>query len=93
MDALYGKYFQNQNKVFLRDHVVVKNILKGDTLKCQELWWNQSTSRFYTDKPVEIYTKDKILFGTGMEADQSFRWYTIKKLTGSVLTADNTLPK
>ena len=93
MDALYGKYFQNQNKVYLRDHVVVKNILKGDTLHCQELWWDQRTAKFYTDKPVQIYTKDKILFGTGMEADQSFRWYTITKLTGSVLSAENTLPK
>lgn len=93
VDALYGKYFQNQSKVFLRDQVVVKNILRGDTLHCKELWWDQSTSKFYTDKPVQIYTKDKILFGTGMEADQSFRWYTIKKLTGSVLTAEHSMPK
>lgn len=89
MDALYGKYLQNQNKVYLRDSVVVKNILKGDTVHCIELWWDQHTEKFYTDKPVRIYTKDKILFGTGMEADQNFRWYTIKKLTGSILTSEN----
>jgi LPS export ABC transporter protein LptC len=93
LDALYGKYFQNQSKVFLRDTVVVKNVLKGDTLHCQELWWDQGTSKFYTDKPVRIYTKDKILFGTGMEADQNFRWYSIRKLTGMVLTSQNALPK
>jgi LPS export ABC transporter protein LptC len=85
MDAKYGKYLQNQNKVFLRDSVVVKNILKGDTLYCKELWWDQATQKFFTDKPVEIYTKEKILFGTGMEADQNFRWYTITHLTGSSL--------
>ncbi len=89
MDALYGKYFQNQSKVYLRDSVIVKNILKGDTVHCLELWWDQHTEKFYTDKPVRIYTKDKILFGTGMEADQNFRWYTIKKLTGSILTSEN----
>lgn len=93
LDALYGKYFQNQDKVFLRDSVVVKNILKGDTVHCQELWWDQHTERFTTDKPVRIYTKDKILFGTGMEADQNFRWYTIRKLTGTVLTEGNNIPK
>jgi LPS export ABC transporter protein LptC len=93
MDALYGKYLQNQNKVYLRDSVVVKNILKGDTVHCLELWWDQHTERFYTDKPVRIYTKDKILFGTGMEADQNFRWYTIKKLTGSILTSENAMNK
>ena len=93
LDALYGKYLQNQDKVYLRDSVVVKNVLKGDTVRCQELWWDQHTERFTTDKPVRIYTKDKILFGTGMEADQNFRWYTIRKLTGTVLTEGNTIPK
>jgi hypothetical protein len=43
MDALYGKYRQYENKVFLKDSVVVKNILKGDTLHCDELWWDQNT--------------------------------------------------
>jgi len=89
MDALYGKYLQNQNKVYLRDSVVVKNILKGDTVHCIELWWDQHTEKFYTDKPVRIYTKDKILFGTGMESDQNFRKYSITKLTGSILTSEN----
>jgi len=93
MDARYGKYFQSLNKVFLRDSVVVKNILKGDTVYCKELWWDQQTQKFYTDKPVQIYTKDKILFGNGMDADQNFRWYTIHELKGSVLTSQNAMPK
>jgi LPS export ABC transporter protein LptC len=92
MDAKYGKYLQNQSKVYLRDSVVVKNILKGDTLHCKYLWWDQNTQKFSTDDSVQIYTKDKILFGTGMEADQNFRWYTIKHLTGSVLTSQNAMP-
>jgi LPS export ABC transporter protein LptC len=92
MDALYGKYFQNQEKVFLKDSVVVKNILRGDTVRCRELWWDQHTGKFYTDKPVRIYQKDKILYGTGMEADQNFRWYTITKLTGTVLTTESGMP-
>ncbi len=91
LDAHYGKYLQNQDKVFLRDSVVVKNLLKKDTVHCRTLWWDQHTERFTTDDPVRIYTPDKILYGTGMEADQNFRWYTIKKMTGIVLT--NGFPK
>src|ERR1700744_3628099 len=62
MDALYGKYLQNQDKVYLRDTVIVKNVLKGDTLHCKYLWWDKRTEQFYTDDSVAIYTKDKILF-------------------------------
>jgi LPS export ABC transporter protein LptC len=91
LDAHYGKYLQNQEKVFLRDSVVVKNILKGDTVHCKTLWWDQHSERFTTDDSVRIYTPDKILYGTGMEADQNFRWYTIKKMTGIVLTKGNEL--
>ena len=93
LDAKYGKYLQNQDKVFLRDSVVVKNILKGDTLRCKTLWWDQHTERFTTDDSVRIYTPDKILYGTGMEADQNFRWYTIMHMTGIVLHSGGDIPK
>jgi LPS export ABC transporter protein LptC len=93
MDAKYGKYLSNQNKVFLRDSVRVKNILRGDTLHCKYLWWDQQTQKFTTEDSVAIYTRDKILFGIGMEADQNFRWYTIKQFKGSILTAQSGMPK
>jgi LPS export ABC transporter protein LptC len=93
LDARYGKYFSSQDKVFLRDSVVVKNLQKRDTLRCKQLWWDQHTEKFYTDDSVRIYTPDKILYGTGMEADQNFRWYTITKLTGIVLSSGSGIPK
>jgi LPS export ABC transporter protein LptC len=93
LDARYGKYLPNQDKVFLRDSVVVKNILKGDTLHCKYLWWDQHTQRFSTEDSVQINEKDKILHGTGMEADQNFRWHTIKHMTGIIMTSGNNLPK
>jgi LPS export ABC transporter protein LptC len=93
LDALYGKYREFEHKVFLKDSVVVKNILKGDTLHCDELWWDQNTQKFYTDKKVRINTKDKIIFGSGLEAAQNFSWYVINQISGTILTSGNELPK
>jgi LPS export ABC transporter protein LptC len=93
LDARYGKWLSAQNKVYLRDSVVVRNVLKGDTIHCQDLWWDQHTARFSTDKPVRIYTKDKTIFGIGMDADQNFRDYNIHKMTGEVWTSGNNIPK
>ncbi len=93
LDARYGKYIQYQSKVFLRDSVVVRNILKGDTLHCDELWWDQNTQKFFTDKAVRINTKDKVIYGRGLEAAQDFSWYVIRQVTGSVLAPENGLPK
>lgn len=84
LNALYGRYRETEQKVFLRDSVTVFNMRK-DTLKCRELWWDQTKQLFYTDKEVEIHQPDKVIYGSGLEADQSFNWYLIKQVTGQVL--------
>lgn len=93
LDAMYGKYREYEHKVFLKDSVISINILKGDTLHCDELWWDQSTQKFYTDKKVRINTKDKVIYGTGLEAASNFSWYVILHPTGALLAPDNGLPK
>ncbi len=93
LDAGYGKYLENQNKVLLKDNVVVVNV-RGDTLQTSELWWDQQQRKFYTDKEVRITQKDKrIVGGKGMEAGQDMSWYIIKRPTGTVLMEDEMMPR
>lgn len=74
LDARYGRYLEGQKKMFLRDSVVVIQQFNQDTLRCQELWWDQNKEIFYTDKPVKITKKDgTVLPGQGLEASQDFR--------------------
>ncbi|MBL7735898.1 MAG: LPS export ABC transporter periplasmic protein LptC [Chitinophagaceae bacterium] len=87
VDAEYARYNESESKVFLRDSVEVVNILKGDTLRTDELWWDQNTQEFYTDKPVRIYQPDKTIYGKGLKAAQNFSWYNIFNITGVVLTS------
>ncbi len=94
MDARYGKRREFDQKVLLRDSVVVKNILKGDTLYCQELWWDEKTEKFYTDKPVRIHKAGgTILYGTGLTAPQDFSGYTIYQITGPFAFPENGMPR
>jgi LPS export ABC transporter protein LptC len=79
MDAHYAKYNETESKVFLRDSVVVINT-KGDTLYCNELYWDRKRTgeEFYTDKPVRIRTPTEILNGDGLDAPQDFNnWHLI----------------
>nr|HNH23042.1 LPS export ABC transporter periplasmic protein LptC [Ferruginibacter sp.] len=91
LDARYGKYLETESKVFLKDSVVVINVL-GDTLYCQELWWdrNRKGSEFYTDKPVRIRRKLQIIDGTGMEARQDFKEWVIRNVTHSYIRVPNS---
>jgi LPS export ABC transporter protein LptC len=93
LDALYGKYFETQSKVFLKDSIVIINVL-GDTLYCNELWWdrNKAGSEFYTDKPVRIRRKMEIIDGVGMEARQDFKEWHIIQSTGVIKVPNSQFP-
>ena len=89
VDALYGKYFETQSKVYLRDSVVVFNV-KGDTLRTPDLWWDQNAKKFYTEKNIRLRTKDKKLYGgKGFEADQDLNNWTIFQPTGIIIIPDS----
>ncbi|MCU0322477.1 MAG: LPS export ABC transporter periplasmic protein LptC, partial [Chitinophagaceae bacterium] len=53
LNCKYGRYLENDNKVYLRDSVVVFN-RTGDTLWTDELLWDQIKQEFYTDKFVRL---------------------------------------
>ncbi|MBL7730683.1 MAG: LPS export ABC transporter periplasmic protein LptC [Chitinophagaceae bacterium] len=93
LDCRYGKYFESLNKVYLRDSVVVINT-KGDTLKCQDLWWDQNTKLFYSDKYAEYRTNDKKIYpGKGLEATQDFSRVTFKEVTGKLKVKEGGFPE
>ena len=95
LDAKYGRYKQNEDKVFLRDSVQVRNILKGDTLRCDELWWDKAKKQFNTDKPSWINKRDgtKIFAKDGLDAAEDFSWYKLHQITGKTAVPENTVPK
>jgi len=93
LSAHYAEYFENESKVFLRDSVVVMNN-KGDTLFCQELYWdrNKPGREFYTDKPVRIRTLTQIIDGDGLDAPQDFKSWHIVNGRGFVRVSEADLP-
>ena len=76
LDSKYGKYFENLGKVYLRDSVVVIT-MKGDTLKSPDLWWDQNTKLFYTDKFATYHGIGKSIYGedNGFLAFRSLSYY------------------
>ena len=89
LDSKYGKYFETMDKVYLRDSVIVITV-KGDTLKCPDLWWDQNARLFYCDKYAEYHAKGKDIFGgKGLEATQDMTTVTFKEPTGVVMISKN----
>jgi LPS export ABC transporter protein LptC len=93
LDAKYAKYRDAQSVVFLKDSVRVLNVL-GDTLYCDELYWNRDRTgtEFYTDKPVRIRRRMQIIDGTGLEARQDFKEWHIIHPAGFVKVPGSEFP-
>lgn len=94
LDARYAKYVELDRKVLLRDSVLVQSIKNGDTLRTQELWWDQDKQEFYTDKPAHVYQRDKIIFAkNGMRAAQNLTSYTFYGSSGPMLVPNSGIPQ
>jgi LPS export ABC transporter protein LptC len=91
-DAGYAKNFQYNGLILLKDSVVVINKSNRDTLRTNELWWDRDKREFRTSKPVQIYQKDKTIFGRGLWALQDFSKYKIDTITGYVLVPREDIP-
>ena len=95
VDARYAKYIEFDRKVLLRDSVVVLSLQNGDTLRTQELWWDQNKQEFYTDKPAHVHQRDKVIPALkGLRASQNLTWYDfygVKK--GQIEVPNETIPE
>ncbi len=92
LDSKYGIYYENLNRVFLRDSVVVVTV-KGDTLMSQQLWWDQNTQRFYTDAPVTFKSSGRRIYGAkGLEATQDLSRITFRETVGQLRVSESGMP-
>lgn len=93
LDSKYGKYFEALNKVYLRDSVVVINV-KGDTLRTPDLWWDQNTKLFFSDKYAIYHGVGKNIYGgKGLVATQDLTSITFNDASGTVQFSDSSYLK
>lgn len=94
LTANYGIGYDNGNgvmeKMEAKGNVIVINE-KGEKLNTEHLIWNAFTKKIYTDDFVKITTKDQVIWGDGMEADQDFSEYQIKNVKGEIDIKDADL--
>lgn len=85
LKAKYAIRYDREKKMIAKNDVVVLNI-NGDTLRTEELTWDETKQRVYSQKFVKITTKSEIIMGDGFESDVSFKNPKIFKIRGIVST-------
>ncbi|WP_461102229.1 LPS export ABC transporter periplasmic protein LptC [Spirosoma koreense] len=79
-----GRYNKAKDLYTVMGHVVVVNKQKQEKLLTPELTWNPVTKKVYTDKQVTVLSEatGEKLYGMGLDANQDFTQYSIRKPTG-----------
>lgn len=91
LTANYGIGYDNNNKMTIMEakgNVIVINE-KGDKLNTEHLIWNAITKKIYTNEFVKITTKDEVIWGNGLEANEDFSEYEIKQVKGQIAVKEN----
>jgi len=78
-----GYFIRDKNLYKGEGNVQVKNLRKDQRLQTEEIFWNQAERKIYTEKFVTIQERQTLFNGTGMEADDGFSNYTLKKVRDS----------
>lgn len=74
---------ENENIVELKKNVVATNI-KRETFKSEELIWDETKKRFYSNRLVTITSNENVLHGTSFWSNEDFSYYEIVQSTGDL---------
>jgi LPS export ABC transporter protein LptC len=83
LKSQYGVRYDHSHKMEAKSAVEVIN-KKGDKLETEKLIWDENLKKIYTDAFVKITTGKEIVMGNGMESNQDFTRYSIRKVTGQI---------
>jgi LPS export ABC transporter protein LptC len=89
--ANWGKRLENSRIMEAKGNVVVRNELRDQQLNTEQLFWDENRRRIYSTGRVKITTPDKVLFGQGLESNESFTRYVIIRPTGQMMVKKDSI--
>lgn len=79
----YAIYKQREQIMEAKGKVIYVNT-KGEKLETEHLIWEQAKRKIHTDGFVKITTGSQVIYGTGLESDDTFENYTITHPSGPI---------
>ena len=80
----YGKKDEMTRIMEAKGNVIVRNELENKQLNTEHLVWDENRQLIYSDVKVKITTPDKVLYGSGIKANEAFTWYQIPNVSATL---------
>lgn len=75
-----------EKKIIIAKYNVIATNQNGEKLFTEELTWDQKTKKIYTNMAVKVESDDKVIFGDGLVANETFNNWQIKNPRGDIET-------
>ncbi|WP_295127056.1 LPS export ABC transporter periplasmic protein LptC [uncultured Chitinophaga sp.] len=82
LTAKYGKYFESNGDIFLRDSVVFINTVTHARMDCHRLKYDALTQKFSSDTAVRYIKDGAPMFGTSFVSNSDFSDMSLEKAHG-----------
>jgi len=83
LTADYAVFDEKKQFWTARNNVVAFNKREGKTLNTEELFWDVTGEKFFSEKFVKISSNEEVLCGEGFQANQNFNNWKIRKIRNS----------
>ena len=84
----YALRYLNTKVSEIKKHVVIRNYVQKLKLETSQLYWDENTNYFFTDRQFTFYTKTDTIYGIGFESKDDLSEWWVKDIRGKA-TIDN----
>ncbi len=80
----YAKSFKKTEVAEIKNNVVIYNYSEKNKLETEQIFWDQKTHYFFTEKKFTFYTQTDTIHGTGFEASEDLKIWWVKNQSGVI---------
>lgn len=80
----YAKSYGKTEVAELKGDIVIYNYAKRHKLVTEQIFWDQKTHYFFTEKEFVFYTQTDTIYGVGFEATEDLKTWWVKNQTGTI---------
>ncbi|PQJ71874.1 LPS export ABC transporter periplasmic protein LptC [Polaribacter butkevichii] len=84
----YALSYSNTLISEIKGNVIVVNPKENSKLETEQLFWDQNTKYFFSEKPFTLTTLKDTIYGIGFECKEDLSKHLAKKTTGKLLTSE-----
>lgn len=85
LKANYAMSWDKQGILMARDSVVIVNYESGDTIYLQDIVWNQTERRIFSNHPLHSKNGQRITYGDSFHSDEEFEHLQIVNQRGTIV--------